>query len=152
MGYYRDLMDREMRIRGFSDHTRRAYSGCVRRLVRYYMVPPDRLGLEDVNHYQLYLTRERRVAWSTFNQAVCALRFFFVIVLRRDWNLQQLPYQKTRRRLPVVLSTREVIALLGVVTNRKHRAILMTLYSAGLRISEALSLRLVDIDSRMTGG
>lgn len=151
MGYYRDLMDREMRIRGFTDNTREAYLGCVHRFVRYHMVRPDRLDLEDVNRYQLYLTKERQVSWSTFNQAVCALRFFYVVVLRRDWNLQHIPYQKTRRRLPLVLSTQEVTALLESISNTKHRSILMVLYSGGLRISEALALRLVDIDSdRMT--
>ena len=147
MGYYRDLMDREMRIRGFTDNTREAYLGCVRRFVGYYMRRPDQITLEEVNCYQLYLTKERQVAWSTFNQAVCALRFFFLVVLRRNWNLQQFPYQKTRRRLPHVLSKQEVTSLLAAVTNTKHRAILMTLYSAGLRISEALALRVVNIDS-----
>ncbi len=85
-----------MRIRGVIDNTRNAYLGCVRRFVRYHMVRPDRLGLEDVNRYQLYLTKERQVAWSTFNQAICALRFLFLVVLRRDWNMQQFPCQKTR--------------------------------------------------------
>jgi site-specific recombinase XerD len=151
MGYFRDLMDREMRIRGFADRTRQSYLGCVRRFVGYYMVRPDRLTLEDVNRYQLYLTRDRQVAWSTFNQSVCALRFFFIVTLKRDWNLQQLPYHKRRRRLPQVLSRLEVRALFDSVQNLKHRAILMTLYGGGLRVSEALSLRVTDIDSdRMT--
>ena len=147
MGYYRDLMDREMRIRGFADSTRDAYLGCVRRFVGYYMTPPDQLTLEHVNRYQLYLTQERRVAWSTFNVAVCALRFFFVVAMKKGWNVELLPYQKTRRRLPQVLSAQEVQALFEAVTNIKHRAILMTLYSGGLRVSEALALQVADIDS-----
>jgi integrase/recombinase XerD len=147
MGHFHDLMDRELRIRGFADATRDAYLGCVRRFVAHYMVRPDQLTLEDVNRYQLYLTQERKVAWSSFNVAVCALRFFFLVVLKRNWNLQHIPYQKARRRLPQVLSRQEVQALLAVVTNTKYLAILMTLYSGGLRVSEALALHVSDIDS-----
>ena len=126
MGSFRDLMDREMRIRGFADNTRAAYLGCVQRFVAYYMVPPDRLTLEDVNQYQLYLTRDRALAWSSFNQAVAALRFFFLVVLRKDWELKHVPYQKKRRQLPQVLSRQEVQALFNAVTNSKHLSILMT--------------------------
>jgi site-specific recombinase XerD len=111
------------------------------------MVPPDRMSPEHVRRYQLHLTRDRRVAWSTFNVNVAALRFFFGETLKVPWEIQEVPYQKRGRRLPVVLSPEEVAALLNVVTNPKHRALLMVMYSAGLRVSETVSLRVGDIDS-----
>ena len=147
MGKFHDLMDREIRIRGFSENTRRSYLGSMRSFVRHFMRAPDELGVEHVKAYQLYLTKERRVAWSTFNLQVCAIRFFYQRVLEVDWSVEQIPYQRTGKRLPVVLSKEEVVSLLGAVTNLKHRAILMTLYSAGLRSGEVVHLRIRDIDS-----
>ena len=148
MGKFQDLMDRELRIRGLAENTRTSYLAKMRCFVRHFMRPPDELTAEDVKQYQLYLAKDRRVAWSTFNVHVCAIRFFYRDVLRVTWEVEHLPYQKTGRRLPVVLSGEEVSALLDAATNLKHRALLMALYSGGLRTSETVHLRLEDIDSQ----
>jgi len=148
MGKFQDLMDRELRIRGLAESTRQSYLEKMRCFVRHFMRPPDELTVEDVKQYQLFLTKERRVSWSTFNVHVCAIRFFYRHVLPVTWEVEHIPYQKTGRRLPVVLSSEEVVALLDAATNLKHRAILMALYSGGLRASEAMHLRLEDIDSK----
>lgn len=148
MGKFQDLMERELRIRGMAENTRKSYLEKMRCFVRHFMLAPDQLTAEDVKQYQLFLTKERRVTWSTFNVHVCAIRFFYRHVLPVAWNVEQIPYQRTGRRLPVVLSGEEVVALLNAVTNLKHRALLMTLYAAGLRTSEAVHLRLEDIDSQ----
>ena len=115
--------------------------------MRYFMRPPDQLSLEDIHTYQLHLTRERKVSWGVFNQAVAALRFFYGVTLEQDWDIRRIPYQKTGRKLPVVLSQGEVQALLQTPKNLKHRALLMTAYAAGLRVSEVVNLQLQDIDS-----
>lgn len=141
-------MDRELRIRGLAENTGKSYLGTMRCFVRHFMRPPDELTAEDVKRYQLFLTKERRVSWSTFNIHVCSIRFFYRNVLAVKWDVEAIPYQKTGKRLPVVLSGEEVVALLDAATNLKHRAILMTLYAAGLRASEATHLRVADIDSR----
>lgn len=147
MGKYFDLMDRELRVRGLAERTRETYLWSMRCFVRHFMLPPDQLTAEHVKQYQLHLTKERQVAWSTFNIHVCAIRFFYRNVLAVDWPVEHISYQRKGRRLPVVLSGDEVLALLSAVTNVKHRAILMALYSAGLRCGEALHLRVGDIDS-----
>jgi len=147
MGKLHDRMDRELRIRGYAENTRKSYIGKMRCFVRYFMRPPDELTAEHVKQYQLFLTKEKQVSWGTFNVHVCAIRFFYREVLRVEWDVEQIPYQKSGRRLPVILSGEEVCALLDGTTNLKHRALLMTLYSAGLRGSEALHLQLADIDS-----
>jgi site-specific recombinase XerD len=147
MGKFQDLMDRELRIRGLAESTRQSYLEKMRCFVRHFMRPPDELTVEDVKQYQLFLTKERRVSWSTFNVHVCAIRFYRH-VLPVTWEVDHIPYQKTGRRLPVVLSSEEVVALLDAATDLKHRAILMALYSGGLRASEAMHLRLEDIDSK----
>jgi len=148
MGIFYDLMDRELRIRGFAENTRKSYLLTMRCYVRHFMRPPDQLTAEDVKQYQLFLTKERHVSWSTFNVQVCAIRFFYREVLKVDWDVEEIPYQKVGKKLPEILSGDEVVALLAAVTNRKHRAILMTLYAAGLRTSEVVHLRLSDIDSK----
>ena len=104
MGKFQDLMDRELRIRGLAENTRRSYLEKMQRFVRHFMRAPDQLTAEDVKQYQLFLTKDRRVTWSTFNVNVCAIRFFYRNVLRVEWNVEHIPYQKTGTRLPVVLS------------------------------------------------
>jgi len=148
MGKFRDLMEQDLHIRGFSANTCRAYLHAVREFVRYFNRPPDQLTLDHIRRYQVHLTRERKVAFSTFNMAVCALRFFFGTTLKKDWDVDMIPYQKKPRRLPEVLSVQEVAALLGTIQNIKHRALLMSVYAGGLRSSEAVHLRVSDIDSK----
>ena len=70
MGQYRDRMERDLQIRGFSPSTQECYLGRMKTFVRYFMRPPDQLTLEDIHTYQLHLTRERKVSWAVFNQAV----------------------------------------------------------------------------------
>ena len=147
MGKFYDQMDRELRIRGFAETTRKVYLKRMERYVRYFMRPPDELTLDDVKEYQLFLVKHRGVKWSSFNSDVCAIRFFYRNVLGVDWDIEKIPYQKCGRNLPEVLSKDEVIALLDALPNLKHRAILTTLYSGGLRVGEALRLRLRNVDS-----
>ena len=146
MGKFRDLMEQDLKIRGYGERTQKSYLAQVRHLVRYFMVSPDQLAIEQINQYQRYLTEERKLSWSAFNVAVCAIRFFYRVTLRRDWDIRRIPYQKKARRLPVVLGREEVEALFTATENLKHLAVLMTLYSAGLRLSEVVHLLITDID------
>jgi len=148
MGRFRDRMDDDLRIRGYSANTRASYLRCVRHFVRHFMRPPDQLTPEHIRQYQLYLTRDRRVSWTYFNQIVCALRFFYRQVLKKDWAVEQIPYQRTGRKLPEILSPQEVAALFRATTNLKHRALLMTMYAGGLRVAEVTHLRVTDIDGQ----
>lgn len=151
MGIFRDMMERDLQIRGFSPSTQQCYLGRMKEFVRYFMRRPDELTTADINRYQLYLAQERKVSWGVFNQTVAALRFFYRITLQKGLEIERIPYQKTGRKLPIVLSQQEVKTLLETPTNIKHRAILMTTYAGGLRVSEVVNLRIIDIDSqRMT--
>jgi site-specific recombinase XerD len=116
--------------------------------VRHFMRPPDELTLDHINEYQLYLTKERKLSWGSFNQVVCALRFFYKTTLKKDWNIDSIPYQKTGRKLPEILSPEEVARIFAAVSNIKHRALLMAIYAGGLRVSEVCRLRVSDIDSQ----
>jgi len=148
MGEFRDRMEQDLQIRGFSPSTQYCYLARMKAMVRFFMRPPDELTLEDIHTYQLHLTRDRKIGWATFNQSVGAIRFFYGVTLNRDWDIRRIPYQKTGRKLPVVLSCEEVSKLFQVVTNIKHRAILMTAYAGGLRVSEVTHLRVRDVDGQ----
>ena len=148
MGEFQDRMERDLQIRGYSSSTQQCYLARMKALVRFFMRAPDELTLEDIHTYQLHLTRDQKVGWGTFNQSVCAIRFFYGVTLDKGWDIQRIPYQKTGRKLPVVLSCEEVTKLFDVVENLKHRTILMAAYAAGLRVSEITHLRVSDIDSQ----
>jgi len=148
MGEFREAMRRSMQIRGLVPNTQKSYLGWVRDFVRFHMRPPDELGLEDVHRYQLHLVDEREVASSTLNVAVAALRFFYGVTLDVEWSIERVPYHKTGRLLPEILSREEVRRLLGTRGNLKHRSMLSAAYSGGLRTSETLCLRISDIDSQ----
>ncbi len=93
------------------------------------------------------MINELKASWSQFNQAVCALRFFYSFTCKRDWVVQQVPYGPRPKTLPVVLSGDEVARMIACVHNIKHKTVLLTLYSLA-EISEGLNLRLPDIDSQ----
>ena len=147
MGKLRDTMQKDMDIRGLSPRTQSTYLGCMKGFVKFYMKSPDQLDLNDIYKYQVYLVQQKKASWSFFNQSVCALRFFYKTTLNKDWDVKHIPFQKKGKKLPVVLSKEEVQSILHAVSNLKHKAILQTLYGAGLRIQEALNLSYKDIDS-----
>jgi len=151
MSELRQRMIDEMTLRGFSPRTHESYLATVKDLARYYKQRPDQLNMEQVRQYLLYLERERHLSWSSLNTAVSGLRFFYFDTLKWQPVKLDIPPRTTPRRLPEVLSREEVDRLISKVPNLKHRTLLMTIYAAGLRVSEAIALRVHDIDSaRMT--
>ncbi len=147
MGRFRDLMDRDLQIRGLSPGTRRKYLASVREFVRYFKRPPNELTIRHINQFQFHLIRDRQLSWSAFNIYVCSLRFFYGVTLRKDWNIKHIPYQKTPDKLPEILSQQEIVALFEATANVKHQTLLKTAYATGVRVSELIHLRLSDIDS-----
>jgi site-specific recombinase XerD len=95
----------------------------------------------------LYLLNERKLAWPTFQVRTAALKFFFTRTLKQTWFDAETAKPKVRRKLPTVLSREEVRSLLDAALNLKHRALIATLYSTGLRCAEAQQLKISDIDS-----
>ena len=142
----RERMELDLRIRNYSPRTVDCYITRAQKFFEYHNGPPGRVTLDDIRNYQCYLVEERRVSWCVFNQSVAALRFLYNVTLPRDWDVQRIPYQKTGRRLPVVLSREETATLLNSIGNLKHRALLSTAYATGVRLSELVHLRVSDID------
>jgi site-specific recombinase XerD len=145
----RQRMIEDMRLRNLSRHTVDAYVLAVKQFANHFKRSPEQSTSQDVRQYLLYLVQEKHASWSRYNIARCALQFLYQVTLGRDEHFAKLPCARDRRRLPTVLSTDELRRLFEVVAHHpRHKALLMTLYGAGLRISEALDLKPADIHSQ----
>jgi site-specific recombinase XerD len=141
----------DLQLRNYSDHTIGAYLHCVAAFARHFHASPDCLGPEHVRAYHLSLVQQNKVAWATFNQTVCALRFFYHTTFGVSWMIEHIPYPRRQKKLPMVLSRTKIAALLTAPRNLQHRAILATLYATGLRVSELCALQGPDIESQRMG-
>ena len=146
MSPLRRRMIEDMTVRNLSPATQRSYVHAVLRFARFFDCSPERLGLEDVRTFQVHLVAGG-ISWPALNQTVCALRFLYGVTLKQAELPERIPYARTPRKLPVVLSADEVVRFLEAVPSLKTRAALTTAYAAGLRASEAASIKIADIDS-----
>ena len=146
MSPLRRRMIEDMTVRNLSPATQRSYVHAVAKFSRFFGRSPDRLDLEDVRAFQVHLVAGG-ISWPALNQTVCALRFFYGVTLGQAELPERIPYAREPRKLPVVLSADEVVRFLEAVPSLKYRAALTTAYAAGLRASEAASLKVADIDS-----
>ncbi len=140
-------MEAEMKLRNFSPRTQQEYARCVRAFSTHFGQAPEGLGTEHVREYLLGLREERKLSPSSLKVYRAALRFFYRIQGRPE-VVEGIGSPRVARKLPQVLSGTEVQRLLAAIRSLKYRALVMTTYAAGLRISEACHLSPLDIDSR----
>jgi site-specific recombinase XerD len=141
-------MKEDMAIRGLAPATQKAYLRAVERLATHYGKRPDLLSSRDIQRFLLHLHEHCGLSWGTCNTFVNGLRFFYHTTLGRTEAAFHIPCAKPPKKLPLVLSRQEVIAIFAVTTNLRQRTLLKTTYSAGLRVSETINLKVTDIDSR----
>lgn len=143
---WRERMSEDMRLRDFRPRTQEAYLLAVRQFIERVAREPETFTDEDVRAYFLYLREERKLAPSSINIAVHAVRFFVMHTMQRDWNVLDLIRVNMPRSLPVVLSAGEVRAVLRAVRHPVRRMALTTIYALGLRLGEGLALEAGHID------
>jgi len=146
MSELRNQMIRAMELKDFSDRTQDSYLRAVAGIAKFYGKSPDLLNQQEVEDYLLQLKQSGKSA-STRNVAICGLRFLYEKVLNSQDISLSFPTRKKPKILPEVLSTKEVASILDAPDNIKHRVILMTAYSAGLRLSEIANLKIEHINS-----
>jgi integrase/recombinase XerD len=144
----RRRMIQDMTLRNFAPRTITVYVDCVARFARHFGKSPELLGPDDVRAYLLDMIERQRRSWAYYNLNLHALRFLYNVTLGRPEVLAHLPCPKRLKRLPVVLSPEELTRFFAAVGRLHHRALLITAYAAGLRVSEVAALRVEDIDSR----
>ena len=143
----RQRLIHDLQLRNYSRETIRSYVHWLAQFARYFQRSPADLTAEHARQYQLHLL-EKKVSWSTYNQSVCALRFLYGTTLGRKEDIPRLPFGRKPKRIPVVLNRDEVLKLLQCIRSRKQRMLLTTMYATGMRVGEAVHLRVADIDSR----
>ena len=151
MGVLRDRMIEEMKLRNFSAATQESYVYAVSRLARYHHKSPDQLSKEDIRAFLVHLTMERKLSPNSLTGYCSGLRFFYNETLRWDENKSFIPPRRKSSPVAEVLSPEEIVRLFRAARGLKQRVLLMSAYSAGLRVSELVNLKITDIDpARMT--
>jgi site-specific recombinase XerD len=142
------MMIREMRLRSFEPRTQQSYLKAVENLARYYGRSPDKISCDEVHDYLLYLLQEEKKDWGTVNGVCSSLRFFYNKTLKQHQSTFSLPKRRTPKPLPEVLNEEELKRLFSVTRNNlRDQTLIMAGYSAGLRISDVVALRIANIDS-----
>ena len=121
MTHLRKMMLEELQRRNYAQSTVEAYTRALRDFAKYFHLPPDQLGPEQIRQFQLYLLRDRKLAANTVKQRMAAVQFFFVRTLKRSYRREEFPYPKAPRRLPVILSQEEVTRLIDAASNLSSR-------------------------------
>lgn len=148
MGALRERMKEELILRQKSARTQESYLGAMVALTKHYGVSPETLSEEQIRSYLLHLLVERKLAASSVNVALSAIRFFYRETLCRQDLRLSFPRPRPPKKLPHVLAREEVTRIIEATRNDRDRTLLMTAYGAGLRVSELCALRVVDIDAK----
>src|SRR5439155_21891746 len=125
----RKMMVEELHRRNYSQHTTRCYILTVEDFARHFNRSPDRLGLRHIREYQAELFQKRKLSPGSVANRLAALRFFYIKTLKKAWSIAETPYPKKTRRLPTILSQKEVEQLIHAARSQRERILLMTLYA-----------------------
>lgn len=139
-------------LRGLTDHTLKAYSTYIRVYLDYLENTlhklPDDVSWAEQRDFIRWLSKNKSLSDRTINCAISQLRFFTIYVLHKPWDDTQLPLRKFDTFIPFVPTKEEVLGYFSVVPDLKEKAMLVLMYSSGLRIGEVCFLRYEDIDRK----
>ena len=147
MTQLRQKMIRAMELKNFSHHTQRAYLAAVTGIAKFYNQSPDKMTKEKIEDYLLYLKQDKGNAPNSCYSVLIGLRFFYKYVIENEIPVTY-SIRRTTRKLPQVLTMEEIWKIICSTNNFKHRLILMTTYSGGLRASETINLKPRNIDNK----
>ncbi len=148
MTVLRKKMIEDLQLCGLSTRTQEAYIRAVRQLAEHYHKSPAQITEDDLRQYFLYLKNVKKVSRSTSTIALCGIKFFFEHTLKREWHTLELLRPAKEKKLPVVLSVKEVERILSRVRRMHYRVCLTTIYACGLRLLEGVRLEINAIDGQ----
>lgn len=144
-----EVLAQEMRLRNYSYKTIKAYKSCIRSLATYVKPKhPRDLTNKEVRQFLVHQVDEKKLSSGTISQMINAFRFLYLELYKRPLVLADLKRPRKEHKLPIVLDKEEVVRIFEAIENLKHKTILMLIYSAGLRVGEAVKLKIADIDSK----
>ena len=139
-------MEIDMHLGSYAESTRQVYLDAICKFEAHFGRPVDEAGVEDIRAYLHHMV-ECNLSESSLKHAYSALKLITEVTLGKVWEARRIPKARKKKRLPVILSQAEVEAIIEAASSLKYQAIFTTIYSAGLRTSEAAQLKLSDIDS-----
>lgn len=148
MGKLRNQMTLDLQLRNYAASTCERYVHCAWEFAAYHRRSPEQMGEQEVRQFLVHLMTERTCGPAGRKMYIASLKFLYGTTLRRPEVVAHIPWPKVHSALPDILSGTEVFALLDALDSPKYRAIVLTTYGAGLRVSEVCKLRVTDIDSR----
>jgi integrase/recombinase XerD len=140
-------MTTSMELRGFAKSTQRTYLAHMKRFYHFCGKHPDSTGYDEVRAFLHHAIKARKLSSAYVNSAYGAIKFYFQSVLCRELNMLHVPRVKKKSSLPTICTQQEVLRIIDATSNLKHKAILSTVYSAGLQVSEVAHLQISDIHS-----
>ena len=139
----------DMEMRGFSHHTKDSYLRKAKEIVEYFGKPMKQVTTEELRNFlRKYLREERKLGERSVNYYNSIIRFIYDVVLDYPINHKQLPMYKRKRKLPKILREKELNIFFDACEEYMYKTIFMLIYGSGLRISEAVNIRIEDIDSK----
>jgi len=138
----------DMQLRGLAPTTQRSYIHYAADFAKFYNTSPEKLDLEAIRQYEMYLLNERKMSPQSVNAFVASVQFLYTVTLEMPWGKECFPRVRVTSKLPVVLDPEEVAEFFDYVPSLMYRAALMLCYGAGLRIGEAVAIKVEDIDSK----
>lgn len=136
---------RDLALRGYSQRTQDTYYRNLVSFLEFSKEPPEKITKEDIKDYLYYLIKDRELSESSVNIARSAICYFFSQTINKDVEVENIPIQKKKRKLPEVFTVEEVFRIIHSADNLKHKTILMLTYSSGLRVGEFVNLKVSDI-------
>ena len=143
-----EKMINDLELRGRSEDTIKNMVFTMKAFSRFYNKAPELLGEPEIINYLEYCIKTKKLCRGTVNYINSTLKFFYVVTLEGSWSDLRVPRLRYDKKLPKYLTKEEIKLLLESTTYLKHKAILSTIYSAGLRVSEVINLRISDIMSK----
>ena len=144
----KERMLNDMQLSGFSERTQESYLRAVRQLENFWGKSPELITEEEVRQYFLHIKNNLQYATGTMKIAYYGIRFFYKITLKQSWDTLELIRTGNEYRLPTVLSVEEVRSIISRIRTIQNKVYILTVYSCGLRLQEALNLQVSDIDSK----
>jgi len=138
-------MKENMQLHGFSQRTQETYLYRAQKIIEYFSKPPGQITNEELRQYFLYLKNEKKYARATQTITLCGIKFLFEKTLNKKFDVLDIVRSPRENKLPVVLSREEVKTVLKNIRVLRHRACLTLIYSCGLRLHEATSMRVEQV-------